>query len=234
MPNDHIRRLDEIGFRWKRQSRRERWEENWEERFTELIAYKNKHGNCSVPQNWPENRKLGNWVTNQRHAYSTNKLAEDRIRRLDEIGFKWKGERKTRWIEMFAEFAAYKDQHGNCSVPQNWPENPKLANWVQKQRRLYNAKKLAEDRTRRLDEIGFRWSDHHAGWEEMFAELVAYKNRFGNCKVPYLWPENPKLGIWASKQRRLYNTNKLAEDRIRRLDEIGFKWVRQNKRAKSE
>jgi hypothetical protein len=49
----------------------------WEQRFAELKAYKEAHGDCNVPALWPENPQLASWVSNQRTAYSKNKLSEE-------------------------------------------------------------------------------------------------------------------------------------------------------------
>ena len=58
----------------------------WETRFDELVQYKAKHGDCDVPT---KQGKLGTWVGTQRGAYRDDTLAQDRIDRLNSIGFKW-------------------------------------------------------------------------------------------------------------------------------------------------
>ena len=40
-------------------------------------------------RNYPENPALGKWCDNQRTAYENNKLAQDKIKRLDDLGFIW-------------------------------------------------------------------------------------------------------------------------------------------------
>lgn len=57
--------------------------------FDELKKYKNYHGNCNVLKSRPEDKKLANWAANQRAFYNNNKLSEDRIKRLEDIGFEW-------------------------------------------------------------------------------------------------------------------------------------------------
>ena len=43
----------------------------------------------NVPQNYPENPALGRWCQNIRQDYKKNKLAQDKIKRLDDLGFSW-------------------------------------------------------------------------------------------------------------------------------------------------
>ena len=38
-------------------------------------------------------------------------------------------------------------------------------------------------------------------WEQHFSELVQYKKRFHDTRVPRNWPENPPLGGWVATQR---------------------------------
>ncbi len=60
-----------------------------EERLEELKEFKNRHGNCNVSGRWSENIPLGTWVTAQRAKYRNGKLSDDRIKRLEDIGFVW-------------------------------------------------------------------------------------------------------------------------------------------------
>lgn len=80
---------------------------------------------------------------------------------------------------------------------------------------------------KKLDDIGFVWSR----WDEMFTRLECYKRSHGDCQVPISYPDDPKLGIWVSSQRRAFACNKLREDRKQKLNSIGFTWNMLNKRS---
>jgi hypothetical protein len=41
----------------------------WQTMFTELKRYRERFGDCNVPQKWKENPQLGSWVNNHRTAY---------------------------------------------------------------------------------------------------------------------------------------------------------------------
>eukprot|EP00804_Cyclotella_cryptica_P027833 CCRYP_009239-RA/>CCRYP_009239-RA protein AED:0.06 eAED:0.16 QI:0/-1/0/1/-1/1/1/0/205 len=65
----------------------------WEEKFTALQAYKEKNGDCLVPQS---HKELGHFVNNQRrlkkqivNGKSLGTLTAERIERLEKIGFVW-------------------------------------------------------------------------------------------------------------------------------------------------
>ena len=76
------------------QERAWREERAWNDRYDELDVYKNKHGNCLVPQRYSKNKALGKWVANQRvrlgREGKQTPLTKKRIKKLDEVGFVWK------------------------------------------------------------------------------------------------------------------------------------------------
>ena len=224
---DRIARLNALGFDWS--VRAAPFAVAWEENFAALAVYKDKYGDCRVPQGWSENPSLGSWVSNQRSAYRAAPLtiSADRIARLNSLGFDW-DTLAAVWEENFAALAVYKDQYGDCRVPAVWPENPSLGNWVSKQRSAYSAAPptISADRIALLNALGFDWDLLAAAWEENFAALAAYKDQFGDCRVAQRWVENPALGKWVGTQRRAYSAAPptISADRIARLEALGFEW----------
>lgn len=143
------------------------------------------------------------------------------------------------WERRFNELTEFKRHHGHCEVPQNYAENTSLGTWVNKQRmeqknRIDGKNSSLNDlRLERLQSIGFRWAKRkgQASWNEKFNELVAYKNKFGNCHVPTKYKDNTALGRWVSTQRAEYKKyqerqvkTSMNADKIRRLESIGFAW----------
>ena len=137
--------------------------------FDVLRKYKEDHGDCNVPSKWVENYlQLGQWVNTQRTNYRKDKLRDDRIKHLENIGFKWHADRsflneanEKRWIEKLETLKTYKDKHGDCNVPSNWKKNNiNLGQWVMAQRYKYRNKELSENRVKQLEDIGFVWAIH--------------------------------------------------------------------------
>jgi len=96
-------------------------------------------------------------------------------------------------------------------------------------------KKSMQKKMIRLNEIGFQWPqvvDLEEAFETHCLELIAYRERFGHCDVPCKFSESASLGRWVSNIRTTYNTIKkgkktdrcLPQDRIERLEAIGFEW----------
>ena len=204
-----IQRLDEIGFDW------DPIETQWETRFSELLAYKKEHGDANVPINW--HTGLGRWISSQRQSKKTGFLSITKIQRLNEIGFYW-DPMDSQWEATFTELLAYKAEHGDTNVPRGWTT---LGRWIVTQRQNRKKGFLSEDEIRRFDEIGFDWDPVETQWESVFKELLAYKAELGDTNVPLLVTG---LGSWIGKQRQKRKKGALSEDKIRRLDEIGFDW----------
>ena len=150
------------------------------------------------------------------------------------------GFRHSQWRDHFRQLCEYKVQFGHCIVPQQYSANPKLGQWVSKQRTRYRknteekSTSMTAEHIRALDGIGFDWgtskTDLASIWNVRFQQLCEFKVQFGHYLVPIKYSANPQLGQWVSKQRcnyRLYQEGKpsrITEERIRELESVGFEW----------
>jgi hypothetical protein len=70
-------------------------------------------------------------------------------------------------------------------------------------------------------------------WEEMYTSLIQYKEENGDTLVPNRFP---KLGSWVSTQRRYFKDSRLGKEtpltqqRIEKLERIGFIWEAKDSR----
>ena len=94
MTDLRIKHLDDVGFEWV-----VCWKgrDSWIHRYSQLVAFKKKHGHCKVHTRpgegtpWCRYETLGRWVSYQRELYGKGKLATDEVEKLDSIGFCWRG-----------------------------------------------------------------------------------------------------------------------------------------------
>lgn len=216
LSKDRLEKLTQLGFIWDPNKNA------WEDMFLTLCDFKNEHGHCGVPKGYEKVPALGNWVSIQRREYKKGVLAKDRAERLISLNFVW-DPYYDQWEAMFAELLQYKSENGHCNVSQK-SENLELGRWVARQRTSYKKGSLAQERIVRLEQLGLVWDVINEAWEKMYNELVEFKNNLGHCNVPQYFPENPKLGGWVSHQRDHYRQGILLDERIARLQEIGFCW----------
>jgi hypothetical protein len=90
------------------------------------------------------------------------------------------------------------------------------------QRVYYNRGRLSQERIALLQKLNFDWTGGKVTWEMRFAELKAFKERFGHTRVSVRWAENPLLGRWASAQRHKKRKRKISREHEALLDSIGF------------
>jgi hypothetical protein len=157
------------------------------------------------------------------------KLSAERIRRLEEIGFKWNFNTENESFEKgFNETLKYKEQFGdaNASPSYKTPESFSLGRWQSKRRQAYKNGKLSKEKIKRIEEIGFIFKPHDDSFEKGFKETLRYKKQFGDANAPDLYKtlEGYSLGKWQGKKRQAYKKGNLSPERIKRLEEIGFKW----------
>jgi len=203
---------------------------NWERRLKELAAFKKEHGHCNVPRKYSPNPSLANWVSYVRSKKQSGKIAAALVCRLDELGFIWVLRRRTAyrldWDAMIVALTAFKNQHGHCRVPWQPAKYRGIATWLNETRRRKRKGVLDRGRIRQLDRLGLVWEPNDHKWEVMFADLLAYRAKHGDCNVPIPWPENPLLATWVHGQRRSRKVATITQDHLERLDKLGFVWTR--------
>ena len=136
----------------------------WSVKYFLLKQYKQQHGHCKVPQS---NKQLGTWVKDTRTNRRKNNISQDRMDKLDKIGFSWgKGHPEpATWEDRFRELQKYHDLFGHCNV--HVDPNPALrddlAKWVMEQRkqgkRLQKSRPsaLTKEQYKQLDSLSFKW-----------------------------------------------------------------------------
>jgi hypothetical protein len=71
-------------------------------------------------------------------------------------------------------------------------------------------------------------------WEERLADLQSFQQNYAHCNVPSDYPDSPPLAIWVKTMRRQYRLlwrgeqSSLTEERIARLENLGFEWDPRN------
>jgi len=224
MTQERINLLQEVGFEWSaRKVKKVPDEVEFQARLSELMKYKEEHGDLLVPAKYQPNIKLSSWVKQQRIQYksfkegkeSESQLTAARMAALESIGFVWPLRTKLdkKWNYRLEELKKFKEEHDHCRVPDKYPLNPQLATWVSTQRvqfRLYKEgtkqSMITPARIEALDAIGFDWGREGCSdlvdWEVRYEELRQYKEQHGHCRVPRAFKENQQLGNWVHTQVR--------------------------------
>jgi len=204
----------------------------WHQSYQALVEYKNTHGSANVPQLYPEDVSLGQWVNQQRSKRSS--LKPEQYQALCDVGFVW-NPREAKWDAMYERLKTFKEKHdGTTKVPQKYAPDPELARWVQKQRALAFQGKHTPQRQEKLAQIGFdakpdfeRNKDlyrNETKFMESYWKLVQYYQEHGHSSVPQNHPQDPALGRFVMVQRRYFAQGKLTQARKELLDQLEFVW----------
>ena len=135
-----------------------------------------------------------------------------------------------RWKNNFAELLKFHEQHGHCNVPQSFPSNPALSEFVRYVRA--RQEELSEERLQMLEDLGFVFNVYEDQWSNKFREL---KNLLGEAgrsdvgsSISALISERSPLHRWIRHQRGEYAKLKrgkkstMTEDRVSLLESIGM------------
>lgn len=178
-------------------------------------------------------------------------LTFDMILQLESMGFKWKlQDHEAQFEQHLAELAEFKRVHGHCDVPAKYEKNPQLGNWINNMRQSYKARSsggttrprrgLTQERVDKLEALGFRWQvewkfqdetrqKFDEKFEHYFSLLEEYQKKNAHCNVP---KRSGALGSWCQRMREAYrhkytgrkSYRNLSDERIKRLEKIGFVW----------
>lgn len=201
----------------------------WTKHFNELVRHKQQTGSCANISDKTQ-KKLARWVNYVRTSYKNGKLSEQRRVSLEELGlnlqFEDRQARQAFWDARYSELVDYKQEHGDCEVPQKYKRKPKLASWVTGQRTAYRDGTMSEERYAKLNDLGFRftWSVRESNWNDRYKELLEFKKKHGHCMVPREYEDTPGLGQWVATQRYQHTTRKLKDERFEKLHAIDFQW----------
>ena len=237
--------LEELGFRWGKAKRSDRWEQ----RIQELKEFKKKNGHCNVPKKHPGG--LGIWVNNTRRAgkEGSRRLDACKAQQPEELdstkpssSMKQGGTEQeqeltklslaARWETRLRDLKEFREENGHCNVPRTHPGA--LGIWVKTQRKFGKEgyRRLFAGRAQKLEELGFQWTTPSASasnrwvlqWESRLRELKEFKEKHGHCNVHNLYPGG--LGCWARKQRYAgkEGSQRLDAGQIQKLEELGFQW----------
>ena len=202
-------------------------EDGWNTAFIYLKTFSEKYLHTYVPNKYKtdDGFALGSWVLRQRS--NKNLLAEEYIRKLDNLKYwKWDNYKESQWEESFKYLQEFVEEYGTSEVPQNseFYKDFNLGYWVSWQRG--NKTKLNNDQIQKLEKLkGWTWNAFDSKWDRAFFLLKQFATEHGHCLVPTNCKtiDGFSLGSWVIQQR--VKKDNLPEDRLQKLESIeGWVW----------
>ena len=247
LTDDRLRRLESIGFEWKVKNKMKRYyDKQWDQMFQRLLQFKEANGHCRVPKRYAADTKLGTWVHTQRIQY--RKLVASKKEGApateEEVARLLAGQNPTLTAEENAALKSCAKDEITYRLTEDRRKRLEDMGFVWSARDGEKGSDVAKGMRNTYDDQ----------WDNMFEKLREYKEKNGNCLVPKRYKENPKLGTWVDTQRVQYKklqkilasqqpgnaegrgspipaddsgkplVGRLTNDRIQRLESLGFVW----------
>ena len=196
-----------------------------------LKAFANENGHALVPAKTQyRGQSLASWVNTQRTRYNDGLLDEDRIKRLESVkGWSWRPH-DDAWFKFYFEILEIAKKLGTIKLFQEVnSESRHQKAWINRQRKLYENKTLANDKITALEKIpGWSWEYKDVnveGWNSAIRKLGDYVTEFNELPKRSVVYKNFKLGDWVKGRRTDYNAGRISEARVKELESIpGWTW----------
>lgn len=223
LSKERFERLNEIGMIWE-------LEDSWSFKFEAAKRFYFENGHLDIPADYVtgDGILLGNWYRSVKNSYRQGLLTEERQKQLESIGMKWDSVKDRTWALYFDRAKEYYETNGNLNINAGYEteDGIKLGTWISSQRYAYNNKKLSKEKIQQLEGIGMSWQRDISRWEEGYLHAADYyeRNSVLNPPADYTAEDGFPLGSWIAAQRRKYQSGKLSESRISRLNKLGIDW----------
>lgn len=210
----------------------ETFENSWEFVFDILKEYKETYSKFPEYNEIYDGVLLGKWCSNQRRLFKNGKLSDEKISKLNEINFIWDLDEEN-WNFMFESLKNVVDKLGHFPKKSEFPKDDnRLLNWVNTQKILYRKNSLNAEKSEKLLKLGCKFNPSASEmWELRYSQLKDFVNKNGRFPTygdSLNGKENSALYIWTNSQRKAKNSNKLSEEKTKKLDEISFPWSKRD------
>ena len=208
----------------------------WEDSYELARCYYNYHKHLGIPRNFRTDDginydlygyRLGDWIAQMRR--SKDKLSPRKIAKLERIGMIWKC--YLTWTESYEVFKEYVLNNGIDSVRTNTVyKDVKIGEWLNNQKNFYRIGKLKEERKAMLEDLGVIWNFTQS-WDDSYSMLCKFYEKYKHIKLPYLFKtkdginyDSKGFGLydWLRNQKTAYRENKLDDNQIGKLLDLGF------------
>ncbi|MGQ4437812.1 Helicase associated domain protein [Streptomyces sp. SAS_260] len=202
--------------------------QDWARGWAKLKTYVERTGNARVPYGHREGATpLGQWVAEQRRAFSAGEMSGLRARRLEQLGMVW-SVADERFQENLEAAKAYYEDHWTLCAPRSAValDRP-VGQWLSNLRRAGALDGHPEWKTA-LKEIDPDWNPQWpADWQRHYAALrERVRDEAGQAAAVQVLPgvtiHGMDIGKWLAKQRKPEVWQALHDEQRERLQQLGI------------
>ena len=146
---------------------------------------------------------------------------------LEQIGMEWNSVLVRKWMTYYEQAKLFYEENGHLTVPHDYvADGLKLGVWISSQRESYQIGRLSEEQIKLLNEIGMSWDRFESKWETGYSYAKRYVEEYGDINkvsLDFCYGDF-KLNVWLRAQRARRRIGKLSDERVQKLESIGFAW----------
>ena len=168
------------------------FEDAWQT-FFKKIQLEISLNNNVFPKSFSD-KKISSWITRQRKLFSSNQLAEARIKILNELeGWTWDYQevKRSSWDKMYESLCEYVREQGHARVrDKSVFRGVKLGTWVAVQRRRYVEGTIFSNQRKMLETLPrWSWNPIEDDWWETYQEILHFLEKNGHIRPSKLKPD---------------------------------------------
>lgn len=190
--------LKKINFPWSPK------EISWKNQYEKVREFFEKNGKMPF---WM-------WCYEQKERYKKGILLPYQIDLLKKIGFEFDvPATEKKWM------MAYEQLREFIAVHHKAPSQVRdrfIGRWLDCQRKSYHSGTLSVGRAVLLSQLEIEWRSNDARWEKHYEAFCEHRNK------KTLMSE--EICQWVLFQRKQYKNGRMPQDRIIKLNSIGFQW----------
>lgn len=200
--------------------------------YPQMVRHLEEYGNPNIPLGSSEGRQC----ETLRRLHTQNKLTDDEVELLTELGFRWHNLEDIYEVvdfdELYQRLVRYRRDHDDDDdaawPPKKYPSDPELGAWVTGLRRRGPDHVSSEHRAK-LDEIGFRWVSQRKCGSSFMKQYRAIAQRLADgADAEEVWG-NEDNRKWLRAQQMAFQRNDLSETRVHYLEQLlGADWTKSN------
>lgn len=193
--------------------------DSWQDSFDNLSEFVERHGrfpdNSDANSN-PEKKVIYVWGNSQRTAKNRGQLSDERIAKLDSIGFPW-DKHEAEWANAFEMLKSYFGERGSLPGSNEVVDGYKLGKWYQRQVDLYLAGNMQAYRVERFQKAGIplenlRQRRKNEVFMKYYDSYMEYLQKFGKHPTSSERYNDLDLVKWRCTQMQKKKQGKLTDE----------------------
>lgn len=180
--------------------------------------------------------KIGSFVKTVRTAYRLENLTEEQINQLEKLGFTWRADEKNVSMQEKINIVVDYIHKNGTEIRRDLvlKDGTKLGDYVSYIRRKYKAELLEKEQIKQLNDVGFEFQindrSNDVSLEEKINIIIVYiKTKGPDIKTNLILKDGTKIGNYVKDVRKAYSNEKLTEEQINQLKEVGFIFKTKNR-----